>query len=125
MKKLWSICGVLLLVVAPDAEIAALQRAVESRPSPAPAAGAPGRDPKKLQVLILTGYNMHDWRPITEPLRSMLEATDRFEVRVNEEPVGCNEAPSRLRPLFPSPKRKKETILEQNQTNVMKDESRR
>lgn len=51
----------------------------------------PGRDPKKLQVLILTGYNMHDWRKITESLRSTLEATGRFEVRVNEEPAGCDE----------------------------------
>src|SRR5262249_19590150 len=42
-------------------------------------------------VLILTGYNMHDWRKITESLRSTLEATGRFEVRVNEEPVGCTE----------------------------------
>jgi type 1 glutamine amidotransferase len=91
MKKLWSISAVLLLIVAPDAEVAARQRAVESGPPPASALGAPGRDPKKLQVLILTGYNMHDWRPITEALRSMLEATGRFEVRVNEEPIGCNE----------------------------------
>lgn len=55
-------------------------------------AETPGRDPKKLQVLILTGYNMHDWRKITESLRSTLEATGRFEVRVNEEPIGCDEA---------------------------------
>ena len=55
------------------------------------AAPAPGRDPKKLQVLILTGYNMHDWRKITESLRATLEGTGRFEVRVNEEPSGCNE----------------------------------
>src|SRR5262249_3428006 len=57
----------------------------------APAPQVPGRDPKKLQVLILTGYNMHDWRAVTEILRSTLEATGRFEVRVNEEPVGCDE----------------------------------
>ena len=59
--------------------------------SQAPSPEVPGRDPKKLQVLILTGYNMHDWRTITEALRSTLEATGRFEVRVNEEPVGCDE----------------------------------
>ncbi len=52
----------------------------------------PGRDSKKLQVLILTGYNMHDWRKITESLRATLEATGRFEVRVNEEPIGCDES---------------------------------
>jgi len=57
----------------------------------ASAPNAPGHDPKKLQVLILTGYNMHDWHSITEALRSTLETTGRFEVRVNEEPVGCNE----------------------------------
>lgn len=51
----------------------------------------PGRDPKKLQVLILTGYDMHDWRAIPDALRSTLEATGRFEVRINEEPVGCTE----------------------------------
>ena len=60
-------------------------------PSQVPAPEVAGRDAKKLQVLILTGYNMHDWRKITEALRSTLEATGRFEVRVNEEPVGCTE----------------------------------
>ena len=30
--------------------------------SQASARQVPGRNPKKLQVLILTGYNMHDWR---------------------------------------------------------------
>ena len=28
----------------------------------------PGRDPKKLRVLILTGYNMHAWRDISRSL---------------------------------------------------------
>src|SRR5262245_7087423 len=60
-------------------------------PTRGPAPEVPGRDAKKLQVLILTGYNMHDWRAITEALRSTLEQTSRFEVRVNEEPVGCTE----------------------------------
>lgn len=40
-------------------------------------------------MLILTGYNMHEWRAVTEELRAALEATGRFEVRANEEPVGC------------------------------------
>src|SRR5262245_1122142 len=57
----------------------------------APSPVVPGRDPKCLHVLILTGYNMHAWRAITEALRSTLEATGRFGVRVNEEPVGCTE----------------------------------
>jgi hypothetical protein len=30
--------------------------------SQAPSPEVPGRDPKKLQVLILAGYNIHDWR---------------------------------------------------------------
>src|SRR5262245_34914009 len=91
MNKLWSISAVLFLVVSPDSEVPApLSNQAPAQPR-ASAPGAPGRDPKKLQVLILTGYNMHDWRPITEALRSMLEATGRFEVRVNEEPVGCTE----------------------------------
>lgn len=52
----------------------------------------PGHDPKKIQVLVLTGYNMHDWRTITSLLRGILEDTGRFEVRVNEEPQGGTEA---------------------------------
>lgn len=52
----------------------------------------PGHDPKKIQVLILTGYNMHDWRTVTNSLRGILEASGRFEVRVNEEPQGCSAA---------------------------------
>lgn len=51
----------------------------------------PGRDPKKLQVLILTGYNMHDWRNISRALAEMLERTGRFEVRISEEPAGSTE----------------------------------
>jgi uncharacterized protein len=81
MKERVSMSVVLLLVVA----------SVVSAGSQARAPGVPGRDPKKLQVLILTGYNMHDWRRITEALRATLEETGRFEVRVNEEPAGCNE----------------------------------
>ncbi len=49
-----------------------------------------GRDRSKVQALILTGYNMHDWRRTTEALRAMLERTGRFEVRVNEEPAGSD-----------------------------------
>jgi hypothetical protein len=56
--------------------------------SRAPAPDGPGRDPNKLQVLILTGYNMPGWRAIAGALRSTPEATGRFEVRVNEEPAG-------------------------------------
>ena len=89
MKKLSLMSVVVFLVVSFDAEVRAPGRA--SAGSQVPPRRVPGRDPKKLQVLILTGYNMHEWRPITEALRSTLEATGRFEVRVNEEPVGCDE----------------------------------
>ena len=47
--------------------------------------------PPKLQVLIITGQNGHDWRGTTPVLKKELEDTGKFEVRVNEEPVGCNE----------------------------------
>ncbi len=51
----------------------------------------PGRDSGKLQVLILTGYNMHDWRKMTAELRDILERTGKFQVRVNEEPAGITD----------------------------------
>ena len=39
----------------------------------------------KLQALIITGQNGHDWRAITPVLRKILEDSGRFEVRVTEE----------------------------------------
>jgi hypothetical protein len=39
----------------------------------------------KIQTLIITGQNGHDWRGVEEPLRKALENTGRFEVRVTEE----------------------------------------
>jgi type 1 glutamine amidotransferase len=45
---------------------------------------APAQAPK-LQVLIITGQNGHDWRATTPVLRKLLEDTKRFEVRVTEE----------------------------------------
>jgi hypothetical protein len=62
-----------------------------SSSSRAPSPEVPGRVPRKLQVFIVSGDNMHDWRAITEALRSTLEATGRFEVRMNEGPVDCTE----------------------------------
>jgi type 1 glutamine amidotransferase len=41
--------------------------------------------PKKIQVLIVTGQNQHDWKSTTPLLRRMLEDTGRFDVRVTEE----------------------------------------
>jgi type 1 glutamine amidotransferase len=46
---------------------------------------APAQAPKKLQALIITGQNGHDWRGTTPVLRTLLEDTNRFEVRVVEE----------------------------------------
>ena len=47
--------------------------------TPAPAG------PPKLQALIITGQNGHDWKGTTPLLRQALEETGRFEVRVTEE----------------------------------------
>jgi type 1 glutamine amidotransferase len=41
--------------------------------------------PPKLQVLIITGQNGHDWKGTTPVLKKELEDTGKFEVRVNEE----------------------------------------
>ena len=43
-----------------------------------------GQTPK-LQALIITGQNNHDWRGTTPVLRKLLEDTGRFEVRVTED----------------------------------------
>ncbi len=47
--------------------------------------GQPAAPAPKLQALIITGQNGHDWRGTTPVLRKMLEDTGRFEVRVTEE----------------------------------------
>ena len=44
---------------------------------------APAQTPK-IQVLIITGQNGHDWRATTPVLRKILEDTKRFEVRVTD-----------------------------------------
>jgi type 1 glutamine amidotransferase len=41
--------------------------------------------PSKLQALVITGQNGHDWRSVTPVLRTILEDTGRFEVRITEE----------------------------------------
>ena len=55
--------------------LAVLRPAPAQQPKPAP----------KLQVLIITGQNRHDWRATTPVLRKLLEDTGKFEVRVIEE----------------------------------------
>lgn len=39
----------------------------------------------KIQALIITGQNGHDWKATTPVLRKLLEDTGKFEVRVTEE----------------------------------------
>jgi len=46
---------------------------------------APAQTSSKIQTLIITGQNGHDWRATTPMLRKVLEDTGRFEVRVTEE----------------------------------------
>ncbi len=45
----------------------------------------PSAVPPKLQALVITGQNGHDWRGTTPLLRKALEDTGRFNVRVTEE----------------------------------------
>lgn len=56
--------------------------------APALAQPSPPPDPNKIQVLVLTGQNVHDWRGTTPVLKQVLEDTGRFEVRVIEEVRG-------------------------------------
>lgn len=46
----------------------------------------------KIRVLILSGRNNHDWRTTTPFLRKILVDSGRFDVRVEEEPVGITSA---------------------------------
>lgn len=45
-----------------------------------------------IRVLILSGRNNHDWRTTTPFLKKLLLDSDRFDVRVNEEPAGMTAA---------------------------------
>jgi hypothetical protein len=48
--------------------------------------GPPGANhPERIQVLIITGQNPHDWRATTPSLRKTLDDTEKFETRVIEE----------------------------------------
>ena len=42
-------------------------------------------EPRKVQLLIVTGQDKHPWRESTPYLREILDSTGRFEVRVIEE----------------------------------------
>jgi uncharacterized protein len=48
-------------------------------------AQAPTQATPKIQTLIISGRNAHDWRTVDPLLRKALEDTGRFEVRVTEE----------------------------------------
>ena len=45
-----------------------------------------------LRVLIFSGRNNHDWRTSTPALRDLLTSTNKFDVRVEEEPAGITAA---------------------------------
>jgi type 1 glutamine amidotransferase len=45
----------------------------------------------KIQTLLITGQNRHDWRAVSPVLRQMLEDTKRFEVRIVEEFRGATD----------------------------------
>ena len=45
----------------------------------------------KIQTLLITGQNRHDWRAVSPVLRQTLEDTGRFEVRIIEEFRGGTE----------------------------------
>ena len=48
--------------------------------------------PGKVRVLIFSGHNNHDWRTTTPFLKKVLVDSGRFDVRVEEEPVGVTDA---------------------------------
>jgi len=48
--------------------------------------------PGTIRVLILSGRNNHDWRTTTPFLRKTLVESGRFDVRVEEEPMGITQA---------------------------------
>jgi uncharacterized protein len=48
-------------------------------------AQTPPAKPAKLQVLLISGQNPHDWLTVNPLLRKALEDTGRFEVRIVEE----------------------------------------
>jgi type 1 glutamine amidotransferase len=52
----------------------------------------PDFDPNKIQVLIVTGRHVHDWRGTTPVLKQILEDTGEFEVRISEEFRGSGPA---------------------------------
>ncbi len=50
-------------------------------------AGLHGQSKGKINVLIIDGYNNHDWRYTTEVIYSLLIATDLFNIDISTAPV--------------------------------------
>jgi uncharacterized protein len=46
---------------------------------------------QQLRALILSGKNNHDWKSTTQVLKKVLEQSERFSVRVLEDPSLCDE----------------------------------
>ena len=53
------------------------------------------KGPRKIQVLIITGRDDHDWRGATPLMRQYLDAAGIFETRVAEEfrDAGTDDGP--------------------------------
>lgn len=60
--------------------------AVSSLAQTNPAADSPGKPPTRLRLLLLTGHNNHHWHLTTPKLKTIFEATGRFQVDVQEHP---------------------------------------
>ena len=58
-----------------------------------------GADPPKIKVLIVDGYNNHNWKTSTPILRKILEATNRFTVDVATAPQDRKDLPT-FKPKF-------------------------
>ena len=68
--------------------LAATLTAAQSAPDPRIELFHPGM----IRVLIFSGRNNHDWRVSTPFLRDLLIATNKFDVRIEEEPTGITSA---------------------------------
>jgi type 1 glutamine amidotransferase len=55
-----------------------------------PADMSPFFKPGAIRVLVLSGHNNHDWRTTTPFLKKLLIGTGRFDVRVDEAPIGLS-----------------------------------
>ncbi len=67
--------------------------AIASTASTCPAQDTiPFFQPGKVRVLIFSGRSNHDWRTTTPFLSKILVDSGRFDVRVEEEPVGVTDA---------------------------------